>query len=264
MRTLLRLNRGRSRAPAVPSPMRLPPPVMADLHAPARDLFMARVRQSMFDTYAGVPLLKFPEDLRAYEHILWSERVEVVLEVGVQQGGSALWFRDRLRTLVAYGLIERPRVIGVDVDVSDARGRLAQVDPSYADEITLIEGDVCDPATAERVRRLIGPDVSCLVIEDSAHTYETTMASLQAFANLVRPGGFFVVEDGCVDIEELRLHPDWPRGVLVALREWLAGPAGSDFRQRRDLELYGISCHPEGFLQRAPAQPGDASRDGAA
>jgi cephalosporin hydroxylase len=244
--------------------MRLPPPVVADLHAPALDLFVARVRQSMFDTYAGVPMLKFPEDLRAYEHILWSDRVEVVLEIGVQQGGSALWFRDRLRTLAAYGLIARPRVIGVDLDVSEARGQLAHVDPSYAEEITLIEGDVCDPATAERVRSLIEPDLSCLVIEDSAHTYETTMASLKEFSKLVRPGGFFVVEDGCVDVEELRLHPEWPRGVLVALREWLASPAGGDFRQRRDLELYGISCHPEGFIQRAFAQPRDASRDGAA
>jgi hypothetical protein len=39
--------------------------------------------------------------------------------------------------------------------------------------------------------------------------------------------------------------------VLPAIRDWLAGSEGSRFVVRRDLETYGISCHPEGFLQRA-------------
>jgi cephalosporin hydroxylase len=89
------------------------------------------------------------------------------------------------------------------------------------------------------------------VIEDSAHEYETTLAALTGFSDLVPPGGFFVVEDGCVDVEELRLSPDWPRGVLPALHDWLQTSAGQQFTVRRDLELYGVSCHPEGFLQRA-------------
>jgi hypothetical protein len=40
--------------------------------------------------------------------------------------------------------------------------------------------------------------------------------------------------------------------VLPAVREWLGGPAGRSFRSRRDLELYGVTCHPGGLLQRLP------------
>ena len=109
-----------------------------------------------------------------------------------------------------------------------------------------------DPALAEHVESLIPPGARCLVSEDSAHVYETTFASLEAFARFVPAGGFFVVEDGCVEIDDLRLSGDWPRGVLPALHDWLATPAARDFRIRRELELYGISCHPEGFLQRVP------------
>ena len=214
------------------------------------ELYRSRLAQVMFDTYAGLPMLKFPEDLRAYEHIMWSERVEVVLELGTQHGGSALWFRDRLRTLAAYRRINRPRVISVDLDVSAARAQLGQVDPSWSDDVTLVEGDVREPSLAERVRGLVPPGASCLVVEDSAHTYETTTASLNAFSGLVRQGGFFVVEDGCVDIEEVRLHPDWPRGALSAVRDWLATREGRAFAPQRDLELYGLSCNPEGFLRR--------------
>ena len=225
------------------------------------NLFQARVRQVMFDTYAGIPMLKFPEDLRVYEHLLFSERVEVVVEIGVQAGGSALWFRDRLRALAGYGQISRPLVVGVDIDISEARRHLAQVDPTYENEITLVEGDVRDPAVAQRVRGLVEPGTSCLVVEDSAHNYETTTAALTEFARIIRPGGFFVVEDGCVDIEEMRLHVDWPRGVIPAIHDWLASAEGSEFQQRRDLELYGISCHPEGFLQRLPSPSAERIAD---
>jgi cephalosporin hydroxylase len=155
--------------------MRLPPTVTVDMHAPALDYFKRRAAQSIFDTYAGIQLLKFPEDLRTYEHLLWSENVEVVLELGVQNGGSTLWFRDRLRTLASYGRIRAPRVIGVDLDVSHAQGLLSEVDPGWQGEIMLIAGDLLDEALVQRVHDLMPPESSCLVIDDSAHTHETTL-----------------------------------------------------------------------------------------
>lgn len=56
-------------------------------------------------------------------------------------------------------------------------------------------------------------------------------------------------EDGIVDIEELRIHPRSPRGVLPAINDWLAHE-GTDFSVRSDMELYGVTAHPAGFLQR--------------
>jgi cephalosporin hydroxylase len=228
----------------------LPPTVTIDLREPAlAAYFKARVGQALHDSYAGAPLVKFPEDLRVYEHLLWAQAADTVVEVGTYGGGSALWFRDRLRTLQAYGRIERdPLVVSVDVDQADAAGLLAAV--GSGQQIRLVEGDVRDASTVAEVRRLIADRTNCFVVEDSAHTYETTLASLEAFADLVPVDGFMVVEDGCVDIEALRLAPDWPRGVLPALHDWLATEAGRAFAVRRDLELYGMACHPEGFLQR--------------
>ena len=230
----------------------LPAAVHVGLEDTVRDLFLARARQHTGDWYAGVRLLKFPEDLRTYEHLLWESRADTVIEIGTQAGGSALWFRDRLRTLQSYGLIDDPRVISIDVDPEPARAGVASADPGGAG-IEIIGGDVTDPGLPERVAELVPTGASCLVVEDSAHVYETTWAALAGFSGFVRPGGFFVVEDGCVDVEELRAQADWPRGVLPALHDWLATPAGRAFEVREDLELYGISCHPSGFLQRTSA-----------
>lgn len=231
--------------------MTLPPPVAVDLHAAGlREYWRARAEQHTADNYAGVPMSKFPEDLRVYEHLLWLDAPDTVVELGTHWGGSALWFRDRLAAMRAYGRIARePRVVSVDLVQSEPR-RMLEACGNPAG-ITFVEGDLRDPELADQVAALVGE--RCLVVEDSAHTLDTTSAALEHFARFVPAGGYLVVEDGCVDDEQLRL-PGWPRGVLLALREWLASSAGADFEVRRDLELYGVTCHPSGFLQRRGAR----------
>lgn len=238
----------------LPDETGFPPAVSVDFRQSLRTYWLDRARQHTSDSYAGVPLSKFPEDLRVYEHLLWGSRSDTVIEVGAQFGGSALWFRDRLRAFARYGRISRAHVISIDLDIEVARSNIAALDPDYAAEITVVNGDVCDPAIADHVIELLAPGSRCFVVEDSAHVYETTWAALTSFSSLVPLGGYFVVEDGCVDLEELRLS-SWPRGVLPALRNWLSTPQGERFRVRRDLERYGMSCHPSGFLQRTGADP---------
>ena len=60
----------------------LPPPVSVDLHAPAlRDYWRERAAQHTDDSYAGVRMSKFPEDLRVYEHLLWLARPLVDMSI---------------------------------------------------------------------------------------------------------------------------------------------------------------------------------------
>jgi cephalosporin hydroxylase len=229
----------------------IPKPAQVSISDSIQRLWLQRLRISTQDRYMGVPMLKLPEDLRVYEHLLWISRSNVVIELGCHAGGSALWFRDRLAALAAYGRIDRPLVISIDARIDAPVQAFEERDPNWRESIALVEGDVRDPGLPEEVRRLVPPGSRCLVTEDSAHTYETTHAALRGFSAFVPVGGFFVVEDGCVDVEEMRpLHrPHWPRGVLPAIRDWIQEERGR-FQVRRDLELYGLSANVEGYLER--------------
>lgn len=244
-----------------------PPPVNIDMDDELRNYWWARLLQHSQDSYMGVLLCKFPEDLRAYEHLLWMSRPDTVIEIGTLEGGSALWFRDRLRTLRAYGRIARaPHVISIDIDQSVARSRLTAADPAFAEEIDLVEDNVLDPSLAARIAALLRSRSRCLVVDDSAHTLETTRAALDGFAQFVPEQGFFVVEDGYVDIDEmapprhLREKIKLPKGALHAVDDWMSTAAGAEFTVRRDMEIYGISCHPRGYLQRR-ARPESSGSD---
>jgi cephalosporin hydroxylase len=171
--------------------------------------------------------------------------VDTVIELGSAHGGSALWFADRLRTFREHGRCAAGTVISVDIDVSAARANV-----EGRRDIRLLEGDMLDPGLPARVEAELPRGARCLVVEDGPHTYDATTAALEGFSRFVPVGGWFVVEDGTVDEEELRFRDDWPRGVKRAVTTWLASPAGSGFELRRDFEAYGMTTNPGGFLRR--------------
>ncbi len=228
-------------------------PIEQRLEKPLKAYWYDRGGPRIEDSYAGVMIRKLPEDLRVYEHLMWDDGFNVVIEIGTLRGASALWFRDRLAVMQRYGRIGDYRVISIDIDAEDARPYLDGADPSWAEHISLLAADILDPELPARVRELLPDGARCMVIEDSAHIYDTTMAALKGFSPFVPPGGYFVVEDTFVDIESMRRSPNQPRGVLPAIDEWLSSPQGAEFTTRRDLELYGICCFPRGVLQRRTA-----------
>ncbi|MBT2415042.1 class I SAM-dependent methyltransferase [Streptomyces sp. ISL-12] len=228
----------------------LPPQVRAVPEGRLLQYWKERERQHVRDVYAGLRIKKFPEDLRMFEHLLWLSRAQVVVELGTHLGGSALWFRDRLRTLAAYGRVpEDIRVVTVDTAQDRVATLLRNADPYFDKDIVLVEADVTDPGVTEAVSRHVPSGARCLVVEDTAHTYRTTYAALQHLSGLVATGGCFVVEDGIVDVPQLRPE-GMPGGVVPAIQDWLTTDQGRAFHVRRDLERYGITSHPHGWLQR--------------
>lgn len=188
-------------------------------------------------TYFGVQTLKNPLDFWVYQELLTRLRPDVIIEVGNRFGGSALALA-HLCDLMGNG-----RIIGLDIDHS----QLSPITRTHP-RITLIEGDAC--ACFPAVRAMIAPHEQVLVIEDSAHTFENTLNVLNTFSPLVKPDGYFIVEDGICH-HGLAEGPD--PGPFEAIEAFIA--AGSDFVIDRDLESFLITWNPKGFLRRLSPPP---------
>jgi cephalosporin hydroxylase len=163
-------------------------------------------RGTLAYTYKGVPMLKNPFDLALYPMLLWETRPQSIIEIGSNRGGSALWLADLIRS---FGL--PAHIHSVDLNpVADIE------DPA----ITFHRGD------AEQLDRNLSPGFMralprpLLVIEDSSHFKETTLAVLNFFHNWLGAGEYIIIEDGI--ITEFGAAGAYRGGPSAAIEAFLA------------------------------------------
>jgi len=155
-------------------------------------------------TWLGRPVIQLPEDLVRIQEVIWRLRPDVIIETGVAHGGSLVFYASLCH------LLGRGRVIGVDVEVRP-HNRRAIEDHPLAPFITLVEGDSTDPEVAGRVRDLVRPGETVMILLDSCHTKAHVLAELEAYAPLVTVGSYAVAMDGIMEdvAGAPRTHPDW-------------------------------------------------------
>ena len=161
-----------------------------------------------------------------------------IIETGTAFGGSALHFADCLAMTRQGG-----HVITVDIE---AQERTFNTDGA----VTFLVGSSVDPAIVDLIRAraalTTGP---VLVSLDADHARDHVLAELEAYAPLVTPGSFLVVED-----TNLGGHPI-PIGMIdggpgAAVEAFLASPAGQDFYPEKLAERYLLTMMPNGWLRR--------------
>jgi cephalosporin hydroxylase len=182
--------------------------------------------------YFGISTLKSPIDFWVYQEILCETRPDFIIEIGNYCGGSILALAhvcDHLR----HG-----RVIGLDLSHANV-SQMVREHP----RINLIEGDACE--SFRLITEQVPLEASVLVIEDSSHTFENTLRVLMVFSPLVKPGGYFIVEDGiCHHGVAGGPYP----GPYEAIEYFMR--SNSDFVIDRSREGFLITWNPMGYLKR--------------
>ena len=135
-------------------------------------------------TWHGHRVIKFPGDLLAMHKLLSACKPEVLVEIGTQNGGSALWFAECAAQVVTLDIAELP-------------GRPA--DP----RITYLTGDSAAPEVFARVKALVGAR-RCSVVIDGNHHAGQVDKELELYAPLVGPGQALILEDTHVDVLDFR------------------------------------------------------------
>jgi len=140
-------------------------------------------------TWMGRPIIQFPDDLLRLQEIVFRAQPDVIIETGVAHGGSLIFYASLCKVL------GRGRVIGIDVEIRPHNRAAIEAHP-LKPFITLIEGSSTDPNVIGKVRALITPEETVLVILDSNHSAAHVRAELDAYAAFVTPGSFIIAMDG--------------------------------------------------------------------
>jgi cephalosporin hydroxylase len=164
-------------------------------------------------TWLGRPIIQLPEDMFRIQEVVCQVKPDVLVETGVAHGGSLVFYAN-----VFQGL-GKGRVIGVDVEIRP-HNRKAIEEHALAPMITLVEGNSTDAGVVKRVRSLIKPAESVMVLLDSNHTRDHVLGELRAYSAMVTKDSYIVACDGIMRdlVGAPRSNPDWdtnnPQGAV--------------------------------------------------
>jgi cephalosporin hydroxylase len=192
---------------------------------------------TMAYTYKGVRCLKDPFDLAIYSRLIWDLKPKSLIEIGSNQGGGALWFADMLSI---FGLLPCP-VVSID-----------RVPPTgFTDQrIAFLAGDAArlgETLTPEMLAVLPHP---WLVVEDSAHTYNVTLAAMRFFAEATAPGDVVVIEDGV--LSDLGMDEAYAGGPNRAVTDFFEASPQAFRVLTQYCDMFGANAtyNPNGYLLR--------------
>lgn len=187
--------------------------------------------------WMGIPALKLPFDLWAYQEILHETRPDLIVETGTAHGGSAMYLAS------ICDLLGEGQIISIDVEERRTPNKSRPEHPRVryvlgsSTDADLVTG-VHEEARGKRT----------LVILDSDHSKAHVLNELQAYAPLVTAGGYLIVED--TNVNGHPVFPEHGPGPMEAVEEFLASPEGKGFEVDRSKEKFLFSFNPRGYLKR--------------
>ena len=182
--------------------------------------------------WLGVPLAKCPLDLWVYQEILIETRPDMVVETGTFEGGSALFFASM------FDLLGEGTVVTVDIEPRTGM-------PAHH-RITYLTGSSTAPEIVDQVKAHVAGARRVMVVLDSDHRRDHVLAELDAYADLVTPGCYLIVED--TNVNGHPVAPEFGPGPTEAVGRFL--DADNRFAVDQTQEKFLLTFNPGGFLRR--------------
>jgi cephalosporin hydroxylase len=201
---------------------------------------LGKIQQGTLRTrYKGLRLAKDPFDLALYRQAIEQLRPATIIEVGTSEGGSAAWLIDQCRCL---GLTETNLIA---IDVAPPAIELANV--------RFYRGDSFDPNTTFPTEAIASSPHPWLVIEDSAHARDSTIAVLEYFDRQLESGDMLVIEDGVLADLEGEVYRKLDDGPNRAVAEFLGRVGRRYVIDATFCDFYGhnLTYAPNAWLRRS-------------
>ena len=199
-------------------------------------------------TWFGEPILQLPQDMFAFQEIIFKTRPKFIIELGTAWGGSLLFYSTIMEAIGGEG------IIGVDIYIPDDLKQRVGSFGRLSERIKWVNGSSVDPDTLEKIKSIIGDEKQVMVVVDTFHTHEHVLQELRMYSDLVGVGCYMVCCDTHVEnIPEIvanRPRP-WGKGnnPMTALREFLAENDQFEIDKQIENKLL-LTLHPSGYLRR--------------
>ena len=183
-------------------------------------------------TYKEIKAIRCPFDYVIYQMIINEVKPDLVIEIGTNIGGGALYIADLLD-------INRKGILHT-IDIVD------MIDPKVKEHNRI---KFFSKGWEDYDLKLTKGFETVLIIEDASHLYKDSIGILNKFHELVSVDSYFIVEDGIIN--ELGLEKEYEGGPLKAIREFL--PSHPEYIvDRKWCDMFGKNAtfNVNGYLKK--------------
>ena len=162
-------------------------PEHADLLSVARPLFHRTFNIVDSSPWFDLGAMQSPVDYMAYMECIVRKRPRVVVETGTAGGAGSLFYAEALRRVHGDDDV---LVVTIDVNKDPISRRVSE-----CPQIVSLIGSSVDPDVVAAVRRLAARRGPVMVTLDSDHSAEHVAREIGAYADIVTPGQYLIVQD---------------------------------------------------------------------
>lgn len=184
--------------------------------------------------WRGVPTLKCAQDLVIFQEIIHETRPEIIVECGVNCGGSTLFLAEMLQNRGGG------TVIACDTYLGGCYNAVRS-----CSNVHLIEGSSISAEVTGSISALVRGRRTMVVL-DSDHSEAHVLQECRLYGPLVSPGCYMIVEDSCVNGNPL--VPEHGPGPAEAIESFLQET--KDFKVDVSRERLLLTFNPGGYLLR--------------
>lgn len=153
-------------------------------------------------TYKGIKAIRCPFDYVIYQMIINEVKPDLVIEIGTNIGGGALYIADLLDSN-KKGILHTIDIVDIVNPKVKGHNRIKFFTKGWEGyDLELTKGFE-----------------TILIIEDASHLYKDTLGILNKFHSIISKDSYFIIEDGIIN--ELGLEKEYLGGPLKAIREFM-------------------------------------------
>lgn len=178
----------------------------------------------------GIPTQKLPLDLWIYQEIITGTNLDIIIETGTADGGSALFLANMC------DLKGKGEVITIDIE--------SKPRPQH-NRISYLLGSSISEEIFNYVKSRCH-EKKVMVILDSLHNKDYVLYEMRLYWQLVSVGSYLIVED--TNINGHPVYSDFGNGPMEAVEEFLR--ENKSFVVDKSKEKFYSTWNPSGYLKR--------------
>jgi len=200
-------------------------------------------------SWLGRPIIQFPQDIIAFQEIVWKIKPDLIIETGIARGGS-LVFLSSILELIGNGI-----VLGIDIALHPYNEHAIKKHPMFK-RIKILNGSSTDPKIFNQTKKIAKNKKKVLLILDSDHSKNHVLQELILYSQLISKGSYIIVCDTITyDFPKNWFHNQginrpWNKSNNPKTAVWEFLKQNNRFKIDKSIEKkLLITTAPDGFLK---------------